>query len=485
MKNLRTFRSLIVIASIALIYSCDEDTPIETIAEAQKTETEATTEPETEAVTEVEVMEELETTTFNITIKNVVQYLSATIFNMDNTATEPGPVPDAGCFFTIDLKAAAPGGRVSFATMSVVSNDWFFAPKAEGIALFDDGMPVTGNVTDQVYLWDAGVEEEDPSTRTSEPDGATAGEPDDDNTVRIVTTDVSEFIEVYLSYDEATMTFSLKIENVRGNKVETDPIVITPGIAVVHAQDNALFTPGYPDTGHGLAEIALRGNPTNLYDWLTATCDTGAPLRMSSSFTVLAPGIVYAYNSESDPVFTQGEPAIPSSGVEEIAEDGNASIMYEYITNDLLMPAAKSNEMAPVGPGGSLTFTLDAPVGYKLGFNTMFAFSNDWFIATDNGGYHLFNGDGTPRTGNAITHQAYLYDAGTEMDQPIGLGVDQAPFQSGPNTGADDDNNSIRRVMYIEDVQYGKGVIESYEGVAGHPDLRGGYNLVQISIEAN
>lgn len=39
--------------------------------------------------------------------------------------------------------------------------------------------------------------------------------------------------------------------------------------------------------------------------------------------------------------------------------------------------------------------------------------------------------------------------------------------------------------MEIDDVQFGKGPIHSYEGVAGHPDLRGGYNLVHITIEAN
>ncbi|MBM1107079.1 spondin domain-containing protein [Aurantibacter crassamenti] len=483
MKNFRTFRSLLVIAVIALLYSCDEDTPIETVAETQQVEPEAKTEPE--SVAEEEIAMETETMSFNITIKNVVQYLSATVFNMDNTATEPGPVPDAGCFFTIDLKAAAPGGRVSFATMSAASNDWFFAPKAEGIALFENGAPVTGDVTDQVYLWDAGVEKEDPATFTTAPDGATAGEPDPDNTVRIVTTDVAKFISVYLSYNEETMTFSLKIENVRGNKVETDPIIITPGIAVVHAQDNALFEPGFPDAGHGLAEIALRGNPTHIYEWLTATCDSGSPLRLSSSFTVLAPGIVYAFNDESDPVFTQGEQAMAGSGIEESAEDGNTSVMYDYITNTLALPAAQSNEMMPVGPGGSLTFTLEAPVGSKLGFNTMFVFSNDWFMATNNAGYHLFNGDGSPRTGTEITQQAYLYDAGTEYDQPVGLGMDQAPFQAGPNTGAADDNNSIRRVMEIDDVQFGKGSIQSYEGVVGHPDLRGGYNIVAISIEVN
>lgn len=67
----------------------------------------------------------------------------------------------------------------------------------------------------------------------------------------------------------------------------------------------------------------------------------------------------------------------------------------------------------------------------------------------------------------------------------IRYGADQAPFQTGPNTGATDENNLIRRVMEINDVQFGKGPIHSYEGVAGYPDLRGGYNLVHVTIEAN
>jgi hypothetical protein len=482
MKKLRELLNLSIFVVLITFTSCEVDNPVAT-AETQKSEPQAQAEPLPEPMPEP--MPEPVTTSFNITIKNVVQYLNAQVFNTHNNATQPGPIPDPGCFYTIDFKAVPPGGKLSFATMSVVSNDWFFAPKAEGITLFEDGMPVTGDVTDQVYLWDAGVEEEDPATRTSEPDGATNGEPDDDDTVRIVTTDVAEFVKIYLDYDEASSYFTLKIENVRGNKVETDPIVITPGIVVIHAQDNALFEPGQPDSGHGLAKIAVQGDPSDIHAWLTATCDNGAPLRLSSSFTVFAPGIVYAYDADYDPVFVQGEPAVAGSGIEEIAEDGNSGIMFEYITNELGFYAAQSNEMMPVGPGGSLTFTLEAPVGYKLGFNTMFVFSNDWFISSDNGGYHLFNGDGSPRTGSEITHQAYLYDAGTEIDQPVGLGPDQAPFQSGPNTGAADDNNLIRRVMEIDDVQFGKGPIHSYEGVAGHPDLRGGYNLVHITIEAN
>ena len=67
----------------------------------------------------------------------------------------------------------------------------------------------------------------------------------------------------------------------------------------------------------------------------------------------------------------------------------------------------------------------------------------------------------------------------------IRYGADQAPFQTGPNTGATDENNLIRRVMEINDVQFGKGPIHSEEGVARNPNVRGGYNLVYLAVETN
>jgi hypothetical protein len=53
---------------------------------------------------------------------------------------------------------AAEGEALSFATMFVPSNDLFFAPGKQGISLFGDGPPVSGDVTDQLTLWDAGTE---------------------------------------------------------------------------------------------------------------------------------------------------------------------------------------------------------------------------------------------------------------------------------------------------------------------------------------
>jgi hypothetical protein len=58
--------------------------------------------------------------------------------------------------FTI---TAQPGEMLSFATMFGQSNDCFYAPKGDGIRLFDrDGKPITGERSVEVVLYDAGTE---------------------------------------------------------------------------------------------------------------------------------------------------------------------------------------------------------------------------------------------------------------------------------------------------------------------------------------
>ena len=63
-----------------------------------------------------------------------------------------------GQAYEIDLRGL-PGDRVSFATMFGMSDDWFFATKPEGIALFDAwGMPNSGDVSERIAIYDAGTE---------------------------------------------------------------------------------------------------------------------------------------------------------------------------------------------------------------------------------------------------------------------------------------------------------------------------------------
>ena len=50
------------------------------------------------------------------------------------------------------------GQSVSFAAMLTESNDWFFATGPDGIPLFTDGVPTSGDVTKYVSIWDAGTE---------------------------------------------------------------------------------------------------------------------------------------------------------------------------------------------------------------------------------------------------------------------------------------------------------------------------------------
>ncbi len=71
----------------------------------------------------------------------------------------PGAPPIApGGAFEFDI-GAAPGQKLSFASMFVPSNDVFFAPDTDGIALWpESGEPVDADVTDSVALWDAGTE---------------------------------------------------------------------------------------------------------------------------------------------------------------------------------------------------------------------------------------------------------------------------------------------------------------------------------------
>lgn len=92
--------------------------------------------------------------------------VAAGAFTPQNTVTDPndptGEVPGAppiapGGAFEFEVNATQ-GQNLSFATMFVPSNDLFLAPGSEGIALWEDGSPVSGDVTDEVTLWDAGTE---------------------------------------------------------------------------------------------------------------------------------------------------------------------------------------------------------------------------------------------------------------------------------------------------------------------------------------
>lgn len=69
---------------------------------------------------------------------------------------QPGPaLPGKAYEFHFQ---AGPGERLTVTTMFGQSNDLFYAPDDEGIALFENGHPISGDITGRLHLWDAGTE---------------------------------------------------------------------------------------------------------------------------------------------------------------------------------------------------------------------------------------------------------------------------------------------------------------------------------------
>jgi hypothetical protein len=89
-------------------------------------------------------------------LKGVKGVKSVTVFNTPVGASAPGPItPGAAYEFTV---SAAPGDRLSITMMMGQSNDWFYAPAESGIDLFKNGEPVSGDITAQLAMWEAGTE---------------------------------------------------------------------------------------------------------------------------------------------------------------------------------------------------------------------------------------------------------------------------------------------------------------------------------------
>ena len=89
-------------------------------------------------------------------LQSVKGIKSLVVFTTPIGAAGPGPItPGAAYEFTI---SAIAGDRLSLTTMMGQSNDWFYAPAESGIDLFENGRGISGDITAQMVLWDAGTE---------------------------------------------------------------------------------------------------------------------------------------------------------------------------------------------------------------------------------------------------------------------------------------------------------------------------------------
>ncbi len=168
---------------------------------------------------------------------------------------------------------------------------------------------------------------------------------------------------------------------------------------------------------------------------MTASNGAKFPFALSPGMFVLG---------EKNSFFTEGKRAF-KNGLEMQAEDGDpaglvAALEAMHHSSNLhgvFNTPVGAMTAGPIRPGDSFEFTVTAPPGMKLFMTQMFGQSNDWFYAPGAKGIALFDGKGNPISGD-ITDQFYLWDAGTEKDEEIGIGPNQGPRQKGPNTGTDE-----------------------------------------------
>lgn len=157
----------------------------------------------------------------------------------------------------------------------------------------------------------------------------------------------------------------------------------------------------------------------------------------------LSPGM-FVLNEKNANVFVEGKKA-RANGLEMQAEDGDPSGLVASLTamhhrsnlHGVFNTPVGSMRPGPIRPGESFEFSFAAYPGMKLFSTMMFGQSNDWFYAPDPAGIELFDNKGTPVSGD-ITDKYVLWDAGTEVDEEIGIGPNQGPRQKDKNTGADE-----------------------------------------------
>lgn len=322
----------------------------------------------------------------------------ASLINGGMGAAAPGD----GYEIVVTPAAATP--RLSLATMVVQSNDAFLALGGAGIELLDGaGAPrsageIEAEIERTLAVWDAGTEaNETPGVglnQVMQQSGPNVGPADPDNTVRRYADFTND-----LDGPQAGGFVDISVSSLKGGELRiriqntSDAIpytgIITPVAWAIHNSNVELFTPGTA-ASVGLERLAEDGNPGELAAELVA------------------------------------ETNVANSGVVDTRQGVGSG---------------------PLLPGQSYFIVFTPQASHPLfSFASMIVPSNDTFLAPG-AGVSLFDSQGVLRLDADIEAdlQAAVraWDAGTEANQASAAGRDQAPRQSGPNVGEDEEQLNI------------------------------------------
>lgn len=364
---------------------------------------------------------------FTVTIENILTPKNYLASGEISGLTAPGEEKT----FTFN---AGKGMYLSFSTMFVQSNDLFYGFADTGLALYDsDGNAITGDVTAEVDLWDAGTEvNEMPGTGMNQP--PRQGDPNtgmtENGTVQIVNDAFtyptnSDVIQVLLAHNGGT-EFIVTIKNISGSS--TLPTPFAPGVWAIHPSGVKMFTDGTTASA-GLEALAEDGNNAMMLEGIASNTGYASPF---------APGVWAVHNQGVTPIFTANE-ADRAAGLEALAEDGDPATLataVEALTgvsnSGVFNTPDGASAAGPLMPSNTYSFTFDAEDGDYLSLATMLVHTNDLFYAFKGTGIPLFE-NGTAISGD-VTGSLELWDAGTEINEYPGAGNYQ-PARGGAASG--------------------------------------------------
>ncbi len=361
----------------------------------------------------------------SITVENVLK--SSPLVQSGTFASAPIPPGES---VTIHFSAAK-GEVLTFATMYGWSNDLFFAPENPGINVYDEkGMPLEGDVSSQIKLWDNG-------TRINQVPGSEVNHPgiaDEQNITEVngtdaqnnIYADASELVLANLKYD-GNSYFTLTLQNNSGGTNNETPL--SPGVwAVSYIAGGNLLNPAplYSadmPTANGLTAVAEKGDNMELAEYVQS---------ITGIFTPLSPILVVIYSGSENPFYKVGEND-RGEGLKELAQQGNADILAaslmtkKSVKKVYVLPAPDTKVLLPIindQRGGMVSHDIQVEKGDRLAIATMYGFSNDWFFASSGNGVKPVIGD--------ISNSIELYDNGTAIDQFPGAGITQFNLEGTP-----------------------------------------------------
>jgi len=363
--------------------------------------------------------------TYTVTVENVsVAYPffeSGTVSIPDGESAAGPAFP--GHSFTFSFHAG-PNHKLSFATMYGLSNDGFYAPGEEGINLYSGGSPVSGDITSDITLWDAGTQVNQMPGPGNPHNGA-----DENGVVRTMMdanlTDMYDYgsvatnLEASLTYDGNSM-FTVTINVLGGSTTAISPVAW-----VVHSSGQTpIFKEGMTDFGIGLETIAETGNAGPL----------GQYLSMNSGYVSPVAPVLWVLHDKKDlPIFSEGMPDY-GIGLETLAETGNPGPLHNALSAAGYETGFQVGPDGPLFPGQMLQFTINGQVGQSLSIASMLGASNDVFFSTGDEGIKLSNGNAE----KDITYLIELYDAGTEVNEYPGAQTQANTVENGNVRKLDD-----------------------------------------------